>query len=107
MRPTPALETKNERYRKQLTHFEPFHPSVVFHIKTSHLFSIWNVTPSGNGLSQCSVSIPPENILKTSGFVMFSEVTEMGIFEIRECSKKILKVNSRNKIEKGGSDVKI
>ena len=31
-----------------------------------------------NWLGQCSVSIPPENIQKTSGFVMFSEVTEMG-----------------------------
>ena len=86
VRPTPALEIKNERYRKQLTHFNLFLPSIEFNIETSYCFcsakeglaSIWKETLGKNWLSQCFVSVPPERIPKTSGFLMFSEVTEMG-----------------------------
>ena len=38
VRPTPALEIKIERYRKQLTHFNLFLPSIAFKIETSHCF---------------------------------------------------------------------
>ena len=38
VRPTPALEIKNERYRKKLTHFNLFQSSVASNIETRHLF---------------------------------------------------------------------